>query len=250
MATGLQAMTLARNVMNALSPGSLLARKALVIAPHPDDESLGCGGLMASLAQAGCLFHTIFVTDGGASHPHSRAWPRDRLSAQREQEAAAALACLGLADHPRTFLRLRDAQMPTRSSCRWRAAITTLRAIIRELEPDLALIPWRRDPHRDHRDSWLLIMDALAQEPVAPVRLEYAVWLDELGAPEDRPIDDEARPLAFEVAAALPRKRTAISAHLSQIGNLITDDPAGFRLTPQTIERLTRSDEIYWRPLQ
>jgi hypothetical protein len=93
-------------------------------------------------------------------------------------------------------------------------------------------------------------MDALAQEPVAPVRLEYAVWLDELGAPGDRPTDDEARPLAFEVAAALPRKRAAISAHLSQIGNLITDDPAGFRLTPQTIERLTRPDEIYWRPLQ
>jgi LmbE family N-acetylglucosaminyl deacetylase len=86
---------------------------------------------MASLARAGCLFHTIFVTDGGASHPHSRAWRRDRLAAQREQEAAAALACLGLAHHPRTFLRLRDAQMPNRSSCRWRAAITTLCAIIK-----------------------------------------------------------------------------------------------------------------------
>ena len=41
MVTGLQAMTLACNVMNALSPGSLLARKALVIAPHPDDEFVG-----------------------------------------------------------------------------------------------------------------------------------------------------------------------------------------------------------------
>jgi LmbE family N-acetylglucosaminyl deacetylase len=75
---------------------TLPVRNVLVVVPHPDDESLGCGGLIASLAVTGRLFHTVFVTDGGASHPGSREWPRHRVAAQREKEAAAALAHLGI----------------------------------------------------------------------------------------------------------------------------------------------------------
>ena len=68
------------------------ARKILVVAPHPDDETLGCGGLISLLAQNGSAFYIVFVTDGSASHRNSRAWPSARLAAQREQEARNALA--------------------------------------------------------------------------------------------------------------------------------------------------------------
>lgn len=71
-------------------------RKALVVAPHPDDESLGCGGLLAMLAQRDCEVAVIFVTDGGASHPHSVSWSRTRLASKRQDEANAALLELGL----------------------------------------------------------------------------------------------------------------------------------------------------------
>ena len=91
----------------------LAAKRILVVAPHPDDESLGCGGLIAKLAAAGRLFHTLFVTDGGASHSASFKWPRRRLAAQREWEAADALHFLGIGGHARTFLRLRDGDMPS-----------------------------------------------------------------------------------------------------------------------------------------
>jgi LmbE family N-acetylglucosaminyl deacetylase len=47
-------------------PGKVSAKRVLVVAPHPDDESLGCGGLIASLAQKGCRFYVVFTTDGGA----------------------------------------------------------------------------------------------------------------------------------------------------------------------------------------
>ena len=46
----------------------LSSKKILVVAPHPDDESLGCGGLIAKLAASGSAFCVLFVTDGGASH--------------------------------------------------------------------------------------------------------------------------------------------------------------------------------------
>jgi LmbE family N-acetylglucosaminyl deacetylase len=229
---------------------TLPVRNVLVVVPHPDDESLGCGGLIASLAVTGRLFHTVFVTDGGASHPGSREWPRHRVAAQREKEAAAALAHLGIGDHPRTFLRLRDAAMPELFSSDWRVAVANLSMIIATFLPELVLLPWRRDPHRDHRDSWRLYMEARVASAISPMSLEYAVWLEEFGKAADFPSDDEAEYVVFNVAAALPSKLAAIGAHLSQTGDLIDDDPGGFRLTTATIARLTGPHEGYWRPLR
>src|ERR1700733_997679 len=72
------------------------ARKILVVAPHPDDESLGCGGLISLSAQAGSSVYIVFVTDGAASHRNSTAWSPARLTAHRELKASRARACLGL----------------------------------------------------------------------------------------------------------------------------------------------------------
>lgn len=57
--------------------------RAVIIAPHPDDEVLGCGGLMQGLAALGRPIQLISVTDGSASHPGSRRWPVERLSVVR-----------------------------------------------------------------------------------------------------------------------------------------------------------------------
>ena len=218
----------------------------LVVAPHPDDETLGCGGLIAACVARGERVHVLFVTDGGASHPNSRAWNRRRLARQREAEASEALYRLGAGDQPRTFLRLADAAMPPEGSPARRAALQAVGAILRGLRPGLVLLPWRRDPHCDHRDSWALVTEALAAVGQAPETLEYAIWLDELGAAGDRPVRGEMEPVFLPVAPG--RKRHAVAAHISQLGGLITDDPAGFALEPPTIARLTGTRELYWRP--
>jgi LmbE family N-acetylglucosaminyl deacetylase len=67
--------------------------------------------------------------------------------------------------------------------------------------------------------------------------------------PGDHPRRDEAEAISFDVGAALSRKRAAIAAHATQTTALIDDDPAGFRLTPATIARLTQPTETFWRPL-
>lgn len=226
----------------------LAAQRILVIAPHPDDESLGCGGVIAGLVAGGRRTHTIFVTDGGASHRKSERWSRERLAAQREREAADALSRLGADRHPRTFLRLRDADMPGEGTERWREASDRLIAIIEDLAPDLVVLPWRRDPHRDHRDSWRLVTAALTTTGQRPFCLEYAIWLDELGTADDRPRQDEMAELRVDVTPFRAAKQAAVAAHISQTTDLITDDPNGFRLTAATIARLTGLAEIYWRP--
>ncbi|MBB3936944.1 PIG-L deacetylase family protein [Aureimonas phyllosphaerae] len=232
-----------------LAPHALDARRVIVVAPHPDDEALGCGGLVWHLARLRRRVHVLFVTDGGASHLHSPTWPRARLAATREAEAEAALRELGLDAAARTFLRLPDADMPLPGSPGDAAALRGVTALMREVAPDLVLLPWRRDPHRDHRDAWSLVTRALSEAGMAPATLEYAIWLDEIGAADDHPRPGEMERVGFAIGDALPAKRRAVAAHRSQCGALIHDDPTAFSLTEATIERLTGPVEFYWRPL-
>jgi LmbE family N-acetylglucosaminyl deacetylase len=60
----------------------------IVVAPHPDDESLACGGLLAEACRQGLRGTVVIVSDGAGSHPNSKAYPPDRLrhSARRRQD--------------------------------------------------------------------------------------------------------------------------------------------------------------------
>ncbi|MGC1345662.1 MAG: PIG-L family deacetylase, partial [Methyloceanibacter sp.] len=71
-------------------------RPLVILAPHPDDESLACGGLIAEARRVGSRVAVIFVSDGTGSHPNSAAFPPKRLKALREDEAKRACAELGL----------------------------------------------------------------------------------------------------------------------------------------------------------
>ena len=84
----------------------------MVLAPHPDDESLGCGGMIAAACEAGTPPVVVFITDGAASHPGSRRFDATARRDIREQEARRAAAVLGLAEDRLVFLRLPDGAAP------------------------------------------------------------------------------------------------------------------------------------------
>src|SRR4029079_3297702 len=72
---------------------SVHARSALVLAPHYDDEVLGCGGLVAALTSEGARVRVLFLSDGsGGGEPVS---DRAAYAERRRDESAAALAALG-----------------------------------------------------------------------------------------------------------------------------------------------------------
>ena len=88
----------------------------LVVAPHQDDESLACGGLIAAACAAKRRVKIVFVSDGTGSHPRSRTYPRGRLRALREGEARRAAFTLGLAPRHLKFLRLPDRFVPNKGA--------------------------------------------------------------------------------------------------------------------------------------
>jgi LmbE family N-acetylglucosaminyl deacetylase len=198
----------------------------LVLAPHPDDESLGCGGLIAACCAAGRPPVVAILTDGSASHPGSRAYPPKRLAELRAQEVKEAVGHLGLPVERLIFLGARDTLAP-RTGDAFARVTRHLAAWLTAFDCCTIFVPWRHDPHTDH-EAAALIGEAAAR--VTNVRLlAYPVWGWTL--PADNTVQDHrVGGWRLEITAHLHVKHRAIAAHASQYGALIDDDPAGFEL--------------------
>ena len=228
-----------------LRPASVVAElgRTVVLAPHADDESLGCGGLLAHLADAGLGPRVVVVTDGTRSHPGSAAYPAPRLRALREDEARQACAVLG-ADV--AFLRHPDCGLPAPGSqtfCDAAVALATHLA-----DADTVVVPWRRDPHCDHEGTWRLARAAVAERDRPTRWLEYPVWAWTRPDGPEAPRADEAAAWRLDVSGALGRKRRAVAAHRSQTTALIADAPDGFRLAPEMLALFDRPYELFLDP--
>ncbi len=217
----------------------------LIVAPHQDDESLGCGGLIALLRSFNVPVTVLFISDGTGSHPQSRTFPSNRLRDTREAEAREALQILGVATDAMRFLRFRDTAVPTAGTADFAAAAERVRRVVADTRPGTIILPWRRDPHCDHRAAWQLIRAALEGQQSQPRLLEYPIWVWELAGTGDLPHAGEVEGWRLDIAAVLAQKQTAIAAHRSQLGQLIDDDPSGFCLLPHVLEHFSHPWEIY-----
>ena len=232
-------------------PGDLAAwRHTVVFAPHPDDEALGCGGLISLLSDRGQAVDVVFVSDGGMSHPNSQAYDRDQRIRLRETEARAACRHLGVAEDRVHFLRLPDGQVPAEHLPEFPAAVQRLRALTDAWRADTFVVPWRRDVHEDHLATWDLCRAIAADAEYLLRWIEYPVWMWQTGAAVDLPRAGEMIAWSLDVSDRLPRKEAAIRLHASQWAGLITDDPTGFQLPDTMIDTFLRPREIYLEPAE
>ena len=218
-------------------------RPFVVVAPHPDDESLACGGLIADACRQGLRGTVVIVSDGAGSHPNSRAYPPDRLKSVREGEARRAAAELGLAPDEILFLGLPDRFVP-REGEEAERAIDVIVQCVREIGARSLFVSWRAR-------SALRSPGVLSGSPVrfsddvGELRLfEYVVW-----GPTLPPATEVDTLGGFRIRldhAALEKKRRAIAAHRSQTSDLIDDDPAGFRFTQSELGRFDLPYEFFF----
>lgn len=157
----------------AWQPG---AEKVLVLAPHMDDETIGCGGTLALHAQRGARITVVFLTDGrnGSSEVNTlygeeRERKQQELIELRTTEARAALQRLGA--HRMICL---DAEDGALEKCQW--AAEKLRDVLLKQQPDIVYLPFYLEEHPDHRAASRVLLDATAGTSLQFQCMGYEVW--------------------------------------------------------------------------
>lgn len=216
-------------------------RPILILAPHADDESLGCGGLIAQACAAGEEVYVAILTDGTGSHPNSRLYPPARLKALRAQEAADAVATLGLQPGHISFLDYIDASVP-RGGRPLRQAAERLADYVKARGIATVCASWEHDPHCDHIAAHRIAAQASLLTKFT--HLSYAVWGWTLpGGTWLR-----RSPIAgyrLDVTDSLDVKRRAIACHRSQMTGMISDVATGFRVPQQLLDLCDRPFEAF-----
>ena len=217
--------------------------KILIVAPHSDDESLGCGGAIALFGKYGADVSILVLSDGTLSHPNSVKFPKEKLRVLREKEIAEAAKILGVASEKITFFRFSDRNVPDENAENFQQAVERVKSFLGTEKPETIFVPWRRDPHPDHRAAFQLI--SAAKTDFQQI-IEYPIWLYELAQSEDAPLEREVSAFRLDISSVVEIKQKAIRSHASQVTDLIDDDPNGFRLSAEVLQYFAAPFEIYF----
>jgi LmbE family N-acetylglucosaminyl deacetylase len=187
----------------------------LVVAPHPDDDLIGCGGSMIRHLRNGHPLTVTYMTSGDAG---SLRHTKENLTEIREREARQAAKILGI--NELIFLRNADGYLQYNQN-----NLVRLINLIREKKPEIIYIPHHRDKHRDHRTTYALATEALRRAGgpwfqecegspwTVDTILCYEVWttLQEISYVEN-------------ITEFMPLKLEAIRQHQSQIRDIAYDE--------------------------
>jgi LmbE family N-acetylglucosaminyl deacetylase len=156
----------ATRLNDAITAGARIA----ILAPHPDDESLGTGGLIQRALAAGAEIRIIFVSDGD-----NNPWPqryiegrwfigaseRARWGARRRSEGQRALQLLSGGKCQADFLGLPDAGILALWEADLPGPLPAFEKLLREWQPTLVVIPSEIDRHTDHQATHLFGLEAI-----------------------------------------------------------------------------------------
>ncbi len=204
--------------------------RLVIVAPHPDDETLALGGLMARHKSV----LLVAVTDGEASHPDSRVLTPTQLATRRRAERVEALTRLGRASLPYEMLGHRDGGVDESLLTEQLAAL---------LRPgDICLATWRGDRHPDHEAVGRAAATAAAQVRVP--MWEYPVWTWHWASPGDPRVPwERARTVRLD-EDTVARKRAAIASFRTQIEPLGAGDAEAAILPAAVLDHFLRDVEV------
>lgn len=241
MVTAFAQGTLLKIAANNINISNLCANGAIaILAPHPDDEALGCGAAIAAASDIAKDIHIICLTDGRASHQNSCAWFPEKLVNTRRKEFIKSCAILTKGRAKTYWLNYIDQHSPNNATEQLKAA-EAIAALLAYADIKAIWASWLFDPHIDHKNTALIAL-FLKQHYFKNARLYfYSVW--------GRFIATKAlhnyECFAFNSQPYLGRKKAASLAHKTQMTDLINDDPSGFMMEQKTLEHLIHSPEYF-----
>lgn len=197
--------------------------RLLVMAPHPDDESLATAILLQRAAAAGAQIQIVYLTDGD-DNPwpqrfvdrqwRVRALDRKRWGERRRREAVAALQVLGVDAGDARFLGYPDQKLTDRLRTDGQALIVRLRDVISEYSPTHLAMPSAADAHPDHSALGVMLRIALwhcGESASSVVQMSYVVHGRSLA------LGRAQRRVVTGAPAEIGRKRMAIESHRTQM---------------------------------
>lgn len=216
------------------------ARSCLVLAPHPDDETLGCGATIMRKRAAGTRVEVIIASDGRHSVQSDKV-SADALAEIREEEARRAAAVLGLPSENIVFLRFEDGRLTDNR----RTLRDRLFTIFEQVNPDEIFVSSIIDSHPDHR-----VLGELGRELVQSrhsdlsTLYEYPIWFWD---PRRWRVSELAglRIRIVRTEEFLKRKYEAIAAYRSQLTNM-TGETGWATLRQGFLRQFLRPEETFF----
>jgi LmbE family N-acetylglucosaminyl deacetylase len=238
---------LCRNALRLASkeiPASELKRSAIVFSPHPDDESLGCGGIIIKKKSLGASVKIVHMTDGSAAN-HNNLISRQELRDIRMLESVRAAAVLGIDSSDIYQLEFPDSRLSEFTS----EAVGKIADILNAERPEEIFLPSSREPSRnavDHPATANVVLEALRLAQRSVTVREYPIWFwlhwpwiqlrqgaravigtgsvakNSLDAAFGVRVFSELRYSVY-IGDVLERKRAALSEHKSQMERIISD---------------------------
>ena len=211
-------------------------RRVVVAAAHPDDESLGAGGLVARAVDLGIPVTLVCATDGEGSHPDSPSHTPADLARRRTDEADHAARELGV-DTAVVRLGFPDGGVAAHTGL----LTTTLVDLVGDGRDTVLAATWSEDGHPDHEAVGRAA--ATAARRTEATLWEYAVWFWHWAGPDD-PRADRLRPLPLHEGDRATKRR-AIAAHTSQVAPLSTLSGDETLLSPEFLAHFDGAQEWF-----
>ncbi len=210
--------------------------RLVIVAPHPDDEILACGGLIATHVAQGGRVLVVAVTDGEASHHESPSLNREDLAYVRRNERRQGLRLLGLAQPEVTSLALADGHVQQQGSL-------LLARLMALLKPgDVVVSTWEHDGHPDHDMTGQMARRASAA--IGCAYLAAPVWMWHWACPGDERVPWlRLRGLPLSAGDG-SHKQAALAAHRSQLCPRSADQ--GAVLDPAIVQRAAWRTEYFF----
>ena len=211
--------------------------RLLVLAPHPDDETIGTGVLLQQVVQAGGEVRIVALTSGD-NNPWPQRWlerrvrigvaERERWGRRREQELARALHQLKVPEHALYRLGWPDMGLTDRLMSPEGGAVDALASLIDDFQPTLMVFPALEDRHPDHAAAHVMARLALSGSIVRPRALAYLVHQATQG------VGSVTNIVMAATAAQRAAKLAALEAYGSQLA-----------LSGGRLRDMTRRPELY-----
>jgi LmbE family N-acetylglucosaminyl deacetylase len=184
----------------------------VVFAPHPDDETLGCGGTIAKRVNEGYEVTLALMTDGRFAFRGqgilSDPSPREVKDIRREEFQRAA-KILGVNEHNLFYLDFEDGSLALNE----KAAEEKVLLILRKKLPAQVYFPSANDSHSDHKATNRIVQKAISKSGQKIAMYEYSSRSQMLGS---LAFACNARVLSVDISAFLDLKKAALKEHKSQ----------------------------------